>query len=158
MNPFESEQYCLGFLASAIDGEGSIYIEKKPNKRMRCGYQYLPVVQIYNSSLAFLEKIKDIVGGGYIRERQCAGSVSKGGVVSNSNQYYYYMPLPLAREILPKIRLVIKERQRCLVIKALELTSKRKPHTNDEIMELERIFQKVKKLNARKKLLSSVRN
>lgn len=59
------------YIAGFLNGDGSIYIRLKPNKDYHFGYQISPNIVFYQSqkNLLFLQKIKEIIGAGYLRNR-----------------------------------------------------------------------------------------
>ncbi len=60
------------YLAGFLDGDGSIYVQAKPNLTYRYGFQVAPHVVLYQSSKdrARFEKVCALVNAGYMRERQ----------------------------------------------------------------------------------------
>ena len=60
------------YLAGFLDGDGSIYVQAKPNPTYRYGFQVAPYVVLYQSSKdrARFEKVCALVGLGYVRERR----------------------------------------------------------------------------------------
>ena len=59
------------YIAGFLDGDGSIYIRLKPNKDYRFNYQVSPNIVFYQSrrNRLFLERVRKMIGAGYIRER-----------------------------------------------------------------------------------------
>lgn len=60
------------YLAGFLDGDGSIYVQAKPNSTYRYGFQVAPYVVLYQSSKdrARFEKVCALVDCGYVRERR----------------------------------------------------------------------------------------
>jgi intein-encoded DNA endonuclease-like protein len=69
MKNFSSTQ--AAYLAGFLDGDGSIYVRLKPNSDYRYGFQIAPYVVFFQSSKdrENFEKICNMVGSGYLRER-----------------------------------------------------------------------------------------
>jgi intein-encoded DNA endonuclease-like protein len=59
------------YIAGFLDGDGSLYIRLKPNKDYRFNYQIAPNIVFYQSQKGwlFLQKIKKMIGAGYMRKR-----------------------------------------------------------------------------------------
>ena len=138
---FELSDYAKGFLEAAIDGEGSIILQR--HKRRGRGICFNPIVSISNLSKEWLKIIQELADNGRISD----GSATK--------IYEYRMSWNGMREVLPQLGLVIKERQRVLLIEALELLSKRAHYKSKTKSEwwiasqkrLEEIAEEIKRLN-----------
>ena len=58
------------YLAGFLDADGSIYVQAKKNKTYRYGYQIAPYIVLFQSKQEKgFAKICELIGGGYIRER-----------------------------------------------------------------------------------------
>jgi len=110
--------YEKGFLEATIDGEGTVSLYCNHNKSWSSyrGFSWVPFVAVSNTNLGFLEKVKEICGGGrlYLKTR-------KNPPRNQKAQYIYEMNRGVMRHILPQISLVIKEKQRQLLMEALGL-------------------------------------
>ena len=60
------------YLAGFLDGDGSIYVQAKPNKTYRYGFQVAPYVVLYQSKKgeSSFKRLCSLIGLGYIRERK----------------------------------------------------------------------------------------
>ena len=145
--------YERGFLEGIIDGEGSLSLKKL--KRRTTGVWSVDVL-IVNTSYELIEKVRGIcerfsVNSGSIMEvtgkkRQEAGDKWK-------ECYMYRIPTHIVRELLPQLTLIAKERQRRLILVALELIGHhlRRDRTEEENKELEAVYDDLKELNRRGK-------
>jgi len=137
--------YQKGYLEAMIDGEGSLAVRKWKSSKYRSGYEYVPLCTISNTDYKLLFFIKKIIGNGSIvihdRPKQ----------KNHKQPWRYNMTRNTMRVILPQLKLVIKEKQRKLVLKALEYTKGHKGRGKNlnKIKELETICQKSKILNKR---------
>ena len=59
------------YLAGFLDGDGSIYVQAKPNKTYHYGFQIASYVVLYQSKKGAenFKKLCSLIGLGYIRER-----------------------------------------------------------------------------------------
>ncbi|RLI07195.1 hypothetical protein DRO24_03510 [Candidatus Bathyarchaeota archaeon] len=146
------EQYWLGWLAGIIDGEGGLGIAKHnhPAPRSR-NPSYTAYLYIDSTSKELIETVKRIIGGGkvYLVKRKNLGMLE--GKVKNPKPVYRYYTRShnLLRKILPKLRLVVKEKQRQLILKMLSLMYYHGPSTNPNLEELEKIYQEVKSCSSK---------
>jgi len=110
--------YEKGFLEAALDGEGTIALYRNHNRcwHSQRGFHWISYVAITNTNYEFLEKIKEICGGGrlYLKTRKNTPRNQKA-------QYIYEMNRGVMKGILPQINLTIKEKQRRLLVEALRL-------------------------------------
>jgi hypothetical protein len=60
------------YLAGFLDGDGSVYVQAKPNKTYRYGFQIAPYVVLYQSKKVRnnFKQLCSLIGLGYIRERK----------------------------------------------------------------------------------------
>lgn len=98
-----------GWLEMAIDGEGCLGVYKYPYRK---GFTVLGMIS--NTDMNILNYAQSIVGGRIAYQRP-------GNSRHKTGHCLFWTP-NLLREILPQIRLIAKERQRLLVLRALELT------------------------------------
>ena len=131
--------YEKGWIEAAIDGEGALCLIKQGRSKYRAGFTYEPRVDVANKSTAFLEKAKKICRGGAISNPR------KNGLRSLD------MSSNLLRTLLPQIQLVAKERQRLLLLEALDILSRHvspgKPRNDEELRRLEAIHVEITQLN-----------
>ena len=136
--------YEKGWLEAMIDGEGSISLLKEKRPKFKAGFTYKPRINVSNTCLPRLEKAKNIVGGGCIigQDRPDRKRIYNLDVSANK-----------IREILPQIKLVAKEEQKNLLLKALIILSRRcgrglPPRTTEEIKKLEEIYKSIRGKNS----------
>ncbi|MDD5760836.1 MAG: LAGLIDADG family homing endonuclease [Candidatus Pacebacteria bacterium] len=129
------------YIAGFLDGDGSIYIRLKPNHSYHFGYQIAPNIVFYQSqrNLKYLEQIKTMIGGGYLRKRN-DGIVEYvlGDVATMSS---------LLKQILPY--LIFKKKQARLFLKILN--QKPKVRTQADFIILAKMIDDLEKLNYSKK-------
>lgn len=146
MNPWT--EYDKGWLSALIDADGSLSLLKDKRPRNLIGYGYKPRVNIGNTKVAILEKAQSLLGGAIIKHpekfREDRGWSPFYNLDISANNL---------RIALPQLRFVIKERQRILLIRALEILARHKgkgnPRTQEELDELELIYLEIRKLNNR---------
>ncbi len=136
----EWTDYNLGWLSGIIDGEGSISLLKERRPWQKAGFQYKPRLNIGNKNIELILKSQLIIGGGCI-----IGPNSKG-------VYNLDVSANKMREILPKLRLIAKRKQKIVIMEALELLSFRhrgrsNPMTKEEIKKFENLVKRIRKLN-----------
>lgn len=145
--------YEKGFLEAAVDGEGTISLYRNHNRcwHSQRGFQWTPYVALTNTNLSFLQKIKEICGGGRLYLR-----ASRNPLRNQKALHIYEMNRGIMRGILPQLSLVVKEKQRRLLLEALGLaihggtsnpSIQEKQRLNDK--RLGDIYKQVKVLNKR---------
>jgi len=133
--------YAIGWTEALVDGEGSLMLRKQRRPHFACGYNYSPVLDIGNKNLLLLQKAQVIIGGGSIT-RSRKGQFYQLRVCANR-----------LRWLLPQLSLIVKKRQRVLLLEALCILSKRKggrgqpPPLGTE--RLEEIYQEIRKIHGR---------
>jgi len=139
----------LGYLEGILDGDGTITLCRQKRKRnwgdrsYLKNYSYYPLVQISNTNIRILQRVKELLGEGTIAPSKWIAEHRPKSKIP----YRYLMTRSLMREILPQISLVAKEVQRLMLIDALEIL-KRKVHERDYGIEvLEAIYQEMKRLH-----------
>ena len=109
------------YLAGFLDGDGSIYVRLKPNPTYRYGFQVAPYVVFFQSSKSkkLFEKLCQLVGSGYVRERS-------DGIIE-----YIIGKEATIREFLEAVQpyVLLKQKQ---VILMLEILAYRKMVTNEK--------------------------
>ena len=130
----------LGWLEGLIDGEGCIALYKNSNNN------FAIYVQISNTCLKLLKKVKNIIGDGSIRTFKRTQKHYKIG-------YVYRFTYKTLKLLLPQLKLIEKEKQRLIIIKALRWSKERQkwgkwyPETNvkyltkahDQLKELKKV-------------------
>jgi len=134
----------LGWLEGFIDGEGTLGFYKARNTQTKRGFGWAPLLKIGNTHLGSLQRVADLLGGGNI--------VRTNDETRNPNwkrSYSYDASSGILRRILPRIRLTIKEKQRILLLEALELLSAQSRRNVPYDSRLEEIYLAMKVLNKR---------
>ena len=133
----EWTDYEKGWLSGLIDGEGSISLLKERRSHFRSGYAYKPRLNISNKNLNLIKKAQNLIGGCITQNKK-------------SNVFNLDVSANNIRSILPKIKLIVKERKRQLILQALDILSarhrgKNHPMTDNEISQLEEIYLEMRK-------------
>lgn len=110
------KKFDLGYISGFIDGEGYIGICKNRQSKVKRGFSYICVLSIGNTDLEVLKYIKEIFGCGYI--------IQEKKYTNRSTIYRYRIYSNSLRNILPKLKLKIKQNDQKLVLEALKLISK----------------------------------
>lgn len=142
--------YSDGYLAGIIDGEGSIGLYNCKGRESN----WRPLLTITNTSLEMIESMRDICGGGSIR---CSSSIKD----NEKPIYIYTMSSNLMRKILPNLTLIIKERQRELILEALEILGHiRNQYSKNyqERLRIEEIASELRVLNKRGKTVVAMKS
>jgi len=129
------------YIAGFLDGDGSIYIRLKPNKDYHFGYQIAPNIVFYQSqkNLLFLQKIKEIIGAGYLRKRNDGiTEYILGDVLSMSS---------LLKQITPY--LIFKKKQARLFLQIIQ--KKTRVQTKKDFIALAQMIDSLEQLNYSKK-------
>ena len=105
----------VAYIAGFIDGDGSIYVQSKPNTSYRYGFQIAPYIVLFQSSKSKenFSKLCSLIGLGYMRER-------KDGILEyivNKQDAVY----SLIKKIAPYI--MLKKKQIVLMLQVLEKKS-----------------------------------
>lgn len=138
-------EYQKGWLEAALDGEGSLYFVKNKDKTVRRGFVWKVIVNISNTNKAFLEKVRDICGGG-------TPVIPSKGKSPNwkpywKQVYYWRMTNSQIEEILPQLDLIIKREHSLLILEVLNLLKEHSAkHTSNDAY-LEQIYLDLKVLN-----------
>ncbi len=138
--------YWLGWLAGIIDGEGTLECNKAKSKKQRRGFYWRFRCRISNTKMEMFRILDKILGDNFYISK---AKKRKGCIIV----YTARLNHQLLRQLLPKLSLVIKEKQRILLIEGLKLMeehwgTKTMSYTpNDE--RLEEIYYSLKILNKR---------
>lgn len=131
--------YNKGWIEALIDSEGSLSLLKEKRVHFKAGYTYKSRLNIANKNRELLEKAKKIISGGAI-----IGPNKKG-------LYNLDVSANSIRQILPKIKLINKEKQRRLLLKALDILKRHvtrgHSRTRIEIEKLENLTKKIREQN-----------
>jgi len=103
--------YAKGFLEAAIDGEGCILLSTYHRSKYTGKVYYNPVLQIGNKSKEWLELVREIAD-------------DYGNINGKHGFYTYAMSWGGMRGVLPQLGLVVKEKQRVLILEALDILYK----------------------------------
>jgi hypothetical protein len=128
-------------IETAIDCEGTIGMyNKTPSWSKRKNYGYNTQLNVTNTDTRFLELLKDITGIGIISAAGESDGISK-------KRWKWVLRVDEQRELLPKIKLMIKEEQRVLVLVALNLLSEHHNNYTPNMVRLEQIYADLRRLN-----------
>lgn len=129
----------LGLIEGLIDGEGGFCIWTTPDKK-----RFHIEVAIHNTCLPLLKIIQKIIDNGSIRVHNRTKKHYK-------SCYTYKFTYKTLKQLLPQLKLVVKEEQRKIVIKALEWSEIRhfwgRWHPNIKIKYLTKAMNNIKKYN-----------
>jgi hypothetical protein len=148
--PSSISGYEKGFLEGVIDGEGSLCLRKdnSPKSRNRKGYVWAPCGMVFNTDIDFLKKVQKIVGSGSIVVAARKGLNGK----NHKQSYRYNFPRQALRTLLPQLELIVKEKQRILLIEALAIIGRGRVLKNisdKNDLRLTDIWKEMKQLNMR---------
>ena len=129
------------YIAGFLDGDGSVYVKLKKNDTYKYGYQIAPYITFYQQEkhIGFLEKIKRMLGVGYLRSR-------KDGVAEYTIGDEKSL-ISFAREISPFSKLKPKQLKLLLSI----LVKKPKVKSIKNFISLCRLVDQFEELNYSKK-------
>ncbi len=129
------------YIAGFLDGDGSIYVRVKPNTTYKYGFQIAPNIVFFQSQkeVKFLEKLKVIIGGGYIRLRNDGVAEYIIGDVETMKAFI--------KQIEP--HLILKKLQANLLIRILE--KKDQVKSENDFLEVVILIDQYKDLNYSKK-------
>ena len=142
--PLEISERDLGWLEGFIDGEGTLGLYKARNPKIKRGFGWAPLLKVGNTHLGSLQRVSNLLGGGNIRKTN--------DDTRNPNwkpSHSYDASSGILRRILPRLRLTIKEKQRILLLEALELLSAQSRRNVPYDVRLEEIYTTMKVLNKR---------
>jgi hypothetical protein len=112
----ELAEWERGWISGLVDGEGTIYFSKSVNLPSKGFHIYLTKLKITNTAKELLEKVKEIIGVGWIGEYPY---VDKRG--NRKAVYQYEVGHNVMRWLLPQLTLIVKRKQKELVLEALAL-------------------------------------
>ncbi len=137
----EEKAYIAGFL----DGDGSIHVRLKPNSTYRFCFQVSPSVVFYQSKKEkyFLQWLKNLIGRGYVRERN-DGIIEY--IIGDMNSMK-----ELLENLLPYLKL--KQRQANLMLEVL--AAKEKIKTSKDFLKLAKKIDGFQKINYSKKRIQN---
>lgn len=110
----ELTQWERGWISGLVDGEGTIYFGKTSKPSSRGFHLYLVKLKVSNTCRELLEKVCDVIGTGWIGK-----NVDKRN--NRKTVYVFEVGSNVMRWLLPQLNLVVKKRQKELVLRALDL-------------------------------------
>ena len=137
--------YYRGWLEGIIDGEGSLSLFREKRTHFKDGYTYKPQLSIGSNDRVLVERVKEIIGAGAI--------VANRAKIRKHILWQYSLNANGLRKLLPRIKLLIKDRQRLLLLEALEILETRRGgngrwHRPDGSMNrLVEIWKQMRRLN-----------
>jgi hypothetical protein len=129
------------YVAGFLDGDGSIFVCLKPNAAYRYGFQIALYVVFFQSQkeLVFLERLKELLGVGYVRLRNDGIAELTIGSIEALRD--------LIQQLDPY--LVLKKQQAQLLVEILERKDQVKSY--DDFVALVRLIDQYGSLNYSKK-------
>jgi hypothetical protein len=129
------------YLAGFLDGDGSIYVQLKPNQTYRFKFQIAAYIVLYQSqkSRNVFAKLCSMIGLGYLRER-------RDGILE-----YIIGKTDAIREFLKLVSpyLLLKKEQAILMSKILD--SKKDMKNEKDFAEIAKLIDRFRELNYSKK-------
>lgn len=138
-----------GWLEAAIDCEGSIGVYIQKDARAKNGFHYIPKTTISNTNLRLLEKFEELfpIGLWTIRDKRTRNPTHK-------TCYTLVFSNRLARAVLPRLKLIAKERQRILLLEFLELSIRNQTHIGRATPEM--VWRRMTEIHNEMKVLNRV--
>ena len=129
------------YLAGFLDGDGSIYVQMKPNKTYKFGYQIAPYIVLFQSqkNRKNFEKLCAIIKLGYLRTR-------KDGIL----EYIIGRQEGIERFVKIVEPYVIMKKSQIALLKEI-LTLKKKVRTKKDFNKLAKLVDTFRELNYSKK-------
>ena len=129
------------YIAGFLDGDGSVYVQLKPNRTYRYGFQVSPYIVLFQSQKDKInfQKICNLIGLGYLRIR-------KDGILE-----YIIGKTDALRKFLQIVKpfVILKKEQVNLMIKILN--TKEKIKNKNDFIELAKLIDRFRELNYSKK-------
>ena len=145
-------EYERGWIEALIDGEGCLTIARKKSPTNRSGYTLAPILRVSNTCIALLERAKAVCLG-----RGCVSNYNKQKAYQARKPCYdYIITGNTLRWLLPQIRLIVKEKQRQLLLESLEIRAKvvynkrglrQSPYNDGDLLRLNELKEEVSRLN-----------
>jgi len=134
----------IGWLEGMIDGEGSLSISKNKTKECKRGFSYRPRLSFGQSDNFSIPEIIRIVFK--LTNLENVGKNTRT-YEKWKTQNRIWFESNILRKLLPQLKLIIKEKQRLLMIEFLDLISKNKKGFTINDDRLEEIYLEMKELN-----------
>jgi len=133
------------YIAGFLDGDGSIHVRLKPNSTYRFRFQISPAMVFYQAKKEknYLKWLRNLIGRGYIRERNDSIIEYTIGDVIGLEE--------VAKNLLPY--LILKKEQAKLLLEILMM--KKKVKTGRDFLELAKKIDKFEKINYSKKRIQN---
>ena len=144
-NPIGWCDYNRGWIEAMIDGEGSLSLFRESRPKTELGFSFKPTLSIGSNDKILLDHVFEIIGEGSIRPNNAKSR--------KNTLWQYSLQSNGLRRLLPKISLIIKEKQRWLLIEALDILKERNggqgrwyrnPNGGKRLIE---IWEEMKRLN-----------
>ena len=139
-------------MACLIDAEGSIFISKVIENRVRRGYMFVPRISVSNSNLEFMQRAFDILGVGNVGPYKDKRNIGKAGF-RMKDRYMFHLNSKNIRLLLPQIIpfLIVKKKRAQLMLKYLALwfnaEGKKIMFTGEYPPEVLALYHQIKLLN-----------
>ena len=109
--------YNQGWIEAMIDGEGNLSLFREQRPKTELGFSFKPTLSIGSNDKILLDRVFEIIDEGSIRSHKAAPK--------KHTHWQYSLHSNGLRRLLPKISLIIKEKQRRLLIEALDILKER---------------------------------
>jgi hypothetical protein len=144
----------IGWLEGIIDGEGYLGILKSKAKKCKEGFYWNVKLSIANTNLEICKKTQNL----FSKYDYVGGSITKQTPkIKNSKVIYIFnAKIGAIRNILPLLHLIVKERQRQILLEALDVKEKYRiseiygkggGRPSDIEKKMETLYQETKTLN-----------
>jgi len=135
-------EYERGWLAGILDSDGHLYFGRPKSKKYK---NWRISVEVSNINLQFLEKIREVIGSGsihpyYSRKKEWLPAYN-----------YKLMARDGIEKLLSQLTLIVKEKQRKLLLEAIQILEGEKTETNKRLFEINEEFRQ---LNIHKRCIS----
>ena len=140
----------IGYLEGILDGEGCITFGKQKGKNFKRGFTWRVRVRINMTHKKTIEKCAEIIRAITGLNDGSIGAINPQPDIRHKNHkttYAFSIRSKASRLLLPKLKLVTKEEQRTLAIKALTLLKENTSWHGKNDVQLEEIYQRMKFLN-----------
>jgi len=132
-----------GWFEGYLDADGSLTIIKVRRAKIPRGYYYVPHMVLYSTNKEAMEKVRNFIQYGYVvrveykKRPEC------------KPLYRYYLSGAKLKKLLEQMTLIIKEKQRLLLIEAIDLLAKKGADEELAYKRLDEICAEIRRLNKR---------
>jgi len=109
--------YNRRWIEAMIDGEGSLHLSRELTPKTELRFTFRPTLSIGSNDKILVDHVLEIIGEGSI--------VANNAKARKHTLWQYRLCSNGLRRFLPRISLIVKERQRRLLLQALDILAKR---------------------------------